>query len=623
MNVTGGLGLECSLKASVSANGMAGPIPVTAGIEGELTAFAGVGAKLSSGGSVRVDAGATTIGLPPVLVWLPQVSFSNPKFTLDAETFAEARASIGAGVKLGIGNDNVASATVKVGTSMNLTAQPGSCSWDARFGEFSGAGKVLKWDIETPKTPALFTTNLWRGCQSTGGGTGTGSGTDGDGSGGRSPPPPPPPPPGDLTPSRGGSPSAFAYAPGADAGLAGTWPASDGWWLSGEGSNNDWRYRWLSPSGARGPQWSSSDNLISVARGRGSAMFMSGLAPSGDVRIIGVGPDGPRVERSESPNAYGPCIQELVGGQDGKLYWYAALKSGWQLLQLDPNTLQTVHARPFSADNAGISATPTGLVVIRYDGTVWRIPYSEFRSGTDGHPFSIPGVPLTHRPPGGYSQFSLGEGGTAADVDNQSASCSALITSARHPDGTSWERTVGSLTADDVPGCEVSDLDALSDGRIVYTLRGQDATYLMWVTVRGERQRLEAIGPTGTNITSTVDPSGLVATVGTELLPCPPGTQPEPPPGSFCSKVRVTGYRNGELITAERLVSPRWTMTPFIGFGGRPHVAISNGQILVEALDVDPHTCGSDNCTPYGASFNFRTVLAPAILGLRPAFVWW
>ena len=141
LDVTGGLGLQCSLIASLSASGMAGPIPVTAGIEGALTAYAGVGGKLSTGGTVHVDAGAETTGAPPALVWQPQLSLSDPNFSLSADRLAEARAGIGLAVKAGIGNDYVASATIKLGSSLDLTAQPGMCSWDATFGQFSAGGR--------------------------------------------------------------------------------------------------------------------------------------------------------------------------------------------------------------------------------------------------------------------------------------------------------------------------------------------------------------------------------------------------------------------------------------------------------------------------------------------------
>jgi uncharacterized membrane protein YgcG len=180
VKVTGGLGLDCSLQVSISANGMAGPIPVTAAIQGELTAFAGVGGILESGGSLHVDAGASTIGTPPALLWVPEVLFSNPKFSLTAQRFAQATAGIGVAMKLGVGNDNAASATLNLGSSVDFSAQRGACSWDARFGQFSAEGKLLRWNIETPKTPALFTKQLWRSAC----GSGTGSGGGGSGSGG-------------------------------------------------------------------------------------------------------------------------------------------------------------------------------------------------------------------------------------------------------------------------------------------------------------------------------------------------------------------------------------------------------------------------------------------------------
>ena len=172
LNVTAGAGLACSLSVSFSANGMAGPIPVTATIEGELNGSAAVGGVLTAGGSTHVDAGAHTIGIPPTPVWLPDVSFSNPQFTLTAKTFAQATAGIGLTVKAGIGNSTLANVTLNLGTSLDFSAQPGSCTWDANFGQFSAEGQLLAWHITTPQTPALFTKPLW---QSTcGGSSGTG-----------------------------------------------------------------------------------------------------------------------------------------------------------------------------------------------------------------------------------------------------------------------------------------------------------------------------------------------------------------------------------------------------------------------------------------------------------------
>ncbi len=194
VDVTGGLGLACSLRASISANGMAGPIPVTAGIEGDLTASAELGAKLSTGGSVHVDAGVSTAGVPPLLIWVPNVAFSDPRFSFTAQRLLGAQADVGVGVKIGIGNDDVASATVKLGSSVALSAQPGSCNWDARFGQFSAEGSLLHWTIESPKTPAFYTKNLWHSaCHESGGGsTGGGGPAPGGGPPGGGPAPAPP-----------------------------------------------------------------------------------------------------------------------------------------------------------------------------------------------------------------------------------------------------------------------------------------------------------------------------------------------------------------------------------------------------------------------------------------------
>ena len=140
---------------------MAGPIPVTAAIEGELSAYAGAGARFDAGGSVRVEAGAETIGVPPAMAWKPRVEFSDPEFHFSADRFAEARAGIGVAVKAGIGNEHITSATLKLGNELAFTGKRGACDWKATFGQFSVEGKFLGWDIETPRTPPLYSKTLW------------------------------------------------------------------------------------------------------------------------------------------------------------------------------------------------------------------------------------------------------------------------------------------------------------------------------------------------------------------------------------------------------------------------------------------------------------------------------
>ncbi len=183
LEVTAGAGVSCSLSSSFYASGMAGPIPMTAGIEGELSGSAGVGGALDSGGSIEVSAGGHTVGFPPAMVVIPDVSFGDPHFTMTTKQFAQATAGIGITVKAGVGVGGVGSLTMNVGSSLDFTAQPASCSWAARFGQFSVEGELLAWHLTSPHTPALFTQQLGGNfCAS------SGSGGGGSGGGGSTPP---------------------------------------------------------------------------------------------------------------------------------------------------------------------------------------------------------------------------------------------------------------------------------------------------------------------------------------------------------------------------------------------------------------------------------------------------
>ncbi len=185
IEVTAGVGASCSLSLAFNASGLAGPIPITAGIEGDLTGSAAVGGALDSGGSIEVEAGGHTVGFPPAMVLIPDVSFGNPHFTLTAKQFAQATAGIGLTVKAGVGVGGVASLTLNVGSSLNFAAQPGSCLWDARFGQFSAEGELLDWHLSTPHTPALFTQQLGGNfCATSGSGGGSAGGGGSGGSGG-------------------------------------------------------------------------------------------------------------------------------------------------------------------------------------------------------------------------------------------------------------------------------------------------------------------------------------------------------------------------------------------------------------------------------------------------------
>lgn len=181
-----GLSIGGSCELDVSASGMAGPIPVTAGVFGRLSASVNAGLALATDVSVHVQASASTVGVPPLMAWLPGLSFSKPTVHFSAGAGLSASAGIAVGVKAGLGDEGVASATVNFDDELDFSAQPGRCSWDAKFGAFSAEGELLGWDIETPKTPPLYTRNLWSspcraggGSQGNPGGSGPGSGEPG------------------------------------------------------------------------------------------------------------------------------------------------------------------------------------------------------------------------------------------------------------------------------------------------------------------------------------------------------------------------------------------------------------------------------------------------------------
>jgi hypothetical protein len=160
LNYLVGLYSDGSCEVDFAEDGLIGPIPVTAAIYGQISAKFEAGLRLGSSESIHVDAGAQTVGVPPVLAWLPSVSFSSPQASLTARAVATADASVGVGVKAGIGEDSLASVTLNVSNSLDFSAAPGACTWKADFGQFSAEGKLLGVDIQTPSTPPLYSRTL-------------------------------------------------------------------------------------------------------------------------------------------------------------------------------------------------------------------------------------------------------------------------------------------------------------------------------------------------------------------------------------------------------------------------------------------------------------------------------
>jgi hypothetical protein len=420
------------------------------------------------------------------------------------------------------------------------------------------------------------------------------------------------------------TPSAFTYEPPSGLLESHLWPAADGWWLGVERSqDNQWTYKWVSPKGIVGATWTSDVYPFSVIAAPGGDMFLVGEHyPTDQGAVMRIGANGPVATRSFTESPYAFFEQQLAYGTDGHLYWWASLGDplNYSLFQLDPTTLQTIHGIQFGEDNVGLTATPTGIAIINAFGTVRRVGYSDFNSANDGQPWQGPlDQPVFDAP---YKQFSVGIDGAVADLADYSFDCASSATSERFANGQSWIGNVGALAAGDVPSCEVHDIDVLPNDSVVYTLRGSDGIYLMWVNPQGARTALRRIGTPGViglNASTVTDDSGLVVTAYTDVHTC---VVPDPN-AHWCSTVELVTYRDGILVSQTTLSSGEQLMVSPIFFVGRPSVALGHGQILVETYESADQPCNGDNCYPNPAAFEYRTFLSDVDLSRHPSFGWW
>lgn len=152
--------LKCSFSLALSFNGLAGPVPVTASLGGDVKVSVGGAGDVDGRGSVHVVAGVSTVGKPPFVTWIPQLTFSKPAFAVASTLTPTGVLGFGLGIRAGIGNSFAGSLTVKFGASADLTFRPGSCRWIGNFGQFSLEARVANWTAATPSTPPLFSTPL-------------------------------------------------------------------------------------------------------------------------------------------------------------------------------------------------------------------------------------------------------------------------------------------------------------------------------------------------------------------------------------------------------------------------------------------------------------------------------
>ena len=400
------------------------------------------------------------------------------------------------------------------------------------------------------------------------------------------------------------------------------WPASDGWWLSMVSIGSpDSSFRWISPQGDPGSEWSSQVQVGSVVAGPSGAMFMAGYnLVSGNIEVTRIGNQGSEITKTFPSNPRIPFEQQLAVGTDGHLYWYAHLGTGAFIEQLDPQTLATLRYIQVPEAHVGMTASPDALVVVDAGGSVWRYPYSLFTAANDGQDLHIPESPSLLQ--AGFFQISAADGGSVADMTDNLTDCESVFTSERNPDGTTWKTNLGSLVNGDVPSCQASDIDTLVSGAVVYTLRGSDGIYLMWVSAAGARTALVKVGSPqiiGLNVSTVSDDSGLVAVAYTDVHQC---ATPDPN-GYDCSTISLATYRSGVLVKSSTLASSEQLMVPFVSLIGRPNLAFGHGQILVESWADDYQPCRQDNCIPFNVVQQFRTVLTDTDVTRHESFKWW
>jgi hypothetical protein len=182
VDVTAGGAFSCSVSLpAIGVQGMAGPIPVYGAIRPQASGEVAAQGKINASGSTNVTLG-TSVQVPGAA--RPIIGFDSPRFAVDASLFTGVKAKVGIDAELGVGAANIANLHLKVGSSLDFTAGPGSCSWDLNLGAFGVEGKIGPADIDGPSRPPAYHRNLWRRpC----------------GAAPTPPPPPPPPPPGPLT----------------------------------------------------------------------------------------------------------------------------------------------------------------------------------------------------------------------------------------------------------------------------------------------------------------------------------------------------------------------------------------------------------------------------------------
>jgi hypothetical protein len=394
-------------------------------------------------------------------------------------------------------------------------------------------------------------------------------------------------------------------------------PAANGWWLTVDrlSGNSNWRYQWMSPSGAAGPTW--DDTFLpfwALPEPDGSIVILAeDPGTQGDpFQVIRVDQAGAITRTEYMPQGNSPFWMTPTLGTDGWLYVPGfVLPTGNVLLRLDPVTLDESARFP---DPAGlwspVVALPDSLVFGVATGTaVSQVKYSDLTPGMAVPPAD----PLPLLSGGGTFRGSLGAGGDASSLlAPEPQTCEATQFAHRNLDGTTWQSDGATLG---LSNCKPVDIDVLPDGRTVLTVHTySNEIQQVWIDRSGAVVGQPVTLGTGWNATSAVDARGSVVTAFTVPTGCPKDV----PVYFTCSVVSVQVVHEASVTSSQTIAGRDQLITQGEAFIGSPRLVIGAGQVAVAVAETPPHYCtGDGGCYPSGSQTEYRTVVMDVALPPR------
>lgn len=618
VDITAALGACLVRTPSIGLQALAGPIPVYGAISGDMHATAAE-ASVKAGGSVKFDIGATTVGVPPTLLWKPSVSADSPRFAISAERVAGITAGIGVRGELGVGAANAANLHIALDNSLNFTARPGACSWDLELGSVSGGGKLLGWDISTPSTPP-FHKNLWRNsCGASGGGS------EGGGEAG-----------GGEPPAEGGGP-----ADGGDDG--GSSPDSDPAPALGTVGSvvplpNDASLNSTYPSPVGGfieTYYAPDQESYYVTRKTSDARPAQAISIPVAVSDVTFGPDGTAyltTSAFDDRDEGGELLRLAPDGTEfGRLYAWTAVEDGYAR---NPGPINYVGGRLYVEAGIGNVYFSCHMRLYRFtlSGSLEKSDGSTSCGGQwDSSPGQLSAIDYENHQvfyydldtlegtsgaaiPSPVTGAASGKAGVYAFVSSQRSyhgtGCPTKVTRTTMG-GTTWQEDVAPILGIDETetSCWLEDVAVLSDGSVLTSgtfttdTSGELNEFLIAFAPNGTPS-LKTLGQNGVGrIELAADGAGSAVVVHQLAQDC------QEPGGSTnrCTRMVVDRYSDGTLSTLGTVGSGQWGDS--VRSNGKP--LINDGVVLLSFEKADYY---GGSGSPYGSVQQRRYLSAPGII---------